>query len=71
MVDVCCALLWRHSLLPKSRYPAEKLVLRCGLYVGAKEVFKFIPDELDRVQVWTLRGCLPPVDSTLIHEGLC
>ena len=56
MVDVCRALLWHHSLLPKLRYPVEKLVLRCGLYVGAKEVFKFMPDELDRVQVWALRG---------------
>ena len=71
MFDVSRALLCHHSFLPKLRYPAEKLVLRCGLNVGAKEVFKFMPDKLDGVQVWALWGGLPPVDSTPIHVVFC
>ena len=71
MLDVSRALLCRHPFLPELRYPAEKLVLRCGFNVGAKEVFKFMPDKLNGVQVWALWGRLPPVDSTPIHEVLC
>ena len=70
MIDVTPALGCIHPFVPKLLNAGDEFFFRSGLDFRLKVQLQFMPNVLNRIEVWVFRRGSPPVDAMLVEKGL-